>query len=49
MAKNFLYILLLFFFTLSIKPNFLFLRDHNENKDFTALFCVIPAKTFNSF
>ena len=46
MAKNYLYILLLFFFTFSIKPNFLFLRDHNENKDFAALFLCHPSQNF---
>ena len=37
------------FFTCSIKPNFPFLRDHNENKAFTALFCVLLAISLSSF
>ena len=41
-------IVCLFSFTFSIKTNFLFLRDHNQIKSITALFCVIPAKTLHS-
>ena len=36
------YFLIFFFFTFSKKPNFILLSDHNENKSFTALNCVIP-------
>ena len=38
-----------FLLYLSKKTNFLFLRDDNEDKAFTALFCVFPANTLCSF
>ena len=34
-------LLVFFSFAFSIKTNFLFLRDHNQIKSITALFCVI--------
>ena len=38
-----------FLFTLSIKPNFLFLREYNENKVFTAFFVLSQPKLYFIF